>query len=553
MPPIKSGKPRKPKKTPAPEREVRHPQPVTAEAWGDAALTSDKAKELLGWEEVTDNYYQLTDRDGKKVRFRNSQHNREFKIALADTYVQEILNKRWQLSGSSIDIGQYGEVLSGQHRLAAIVLAEQDRQKDPRWAENWPDQVTLSTWVHLGIDESDVVVNTIDTGRPRTLSDTIYRSEHFADLEPKKRAKASRACDWAIRLVQLRIGVKDAFNPRRTHGASLEFLDNHLTLRRAVRHVCEEDSDGKVSEVITPGYASALLYLMAASKTDPDQYLAKIKEGDRREKYLDLSLLDRAEEFWLALAQGAEELRAVHKRLANYASRKNSLGQPIPVSLEEKIAVLALAWKVFAEGGTPELKDVTPRYHPAENEDDPPLLKDTPLLGGIDLGEDHDEEAADVEEDGDEGAEEEEDPVEAKKAELDSTREQRIKDEEQRIKGEQKANQQAKAAHKDDFDKLQAEHPGRFVLYRSKSGGYIAGGEQAEELIKLLRLASFSRNNGSVRAIMPDKRLEEAVAKLHEAGHPVTVLEEKLMGQDARKTVVATPYDLPTPAKKGKK
>lgn len=517
------------KKAPAVERPIKHPAPAAVEAWGDKAITVEKMKEILGWREGTAEFYHLKDRDDKYIILDNSTRNRPFSMSLAEMYVQEHLNKRWRLNGENLIIGKYGEVISGQHRGAALILAEQDRVKEPRWQENWPDTITMSTFVAVGVEETDDVVNTVDTGKPRSLSDTIYRSEHFADLPPKPRKRASSMADWCIRMLWQRTGAQaDAFSPRRTHGASLEFLDNHRKIRQAVRHVLEEDADGGISAVLSPGYSSAMLYLMAAGKTDPVKYRAKAEEGQRSEKYLDFSLLDKAMEFWLLLGQeGSDISKSVSHKIKQLNRRQNADGEMIPATLDEKMIVVTYAWLAFLDGKEPKF--------PREED----LLKNPPLLGGIDLGEDGD----DGEVDSDDDEADEEDPVEAKRKELEATRPDRVKQRYEEIKAEKEQVKEVKAAHKDDFAKLQEENPGQFILYRSKSGGYVAGGEQGEEAIKILGLKSFSRNNGSVRAIFPDKDFSMNLTKLQAAGKAVTVIEEKIVGQDREKKLVVTRHD----------
>lgn len=548
--------PKKTKKQPPKDRPVKYPEVAVQVAAGDQALTIEKMKEMLGWEEETEDVkfgpdYHLTDRNGNKIRLRNSTHNRGFDQRLGEKYMYEHLNKRWQVNGEPRILGKYGEVISGQHSMTGAVLAEQERQKDGKWEENWPGPVTMSTIVVVGIEETDEVVNTVDTGKPRSLADTIYRSEYFADLPPKERTKTSRACDWAIRLVQLRIGVEDAFNPRKSHGASLAFLDNHLTLPKCVRHVCEEDKGGAVSDIVTPGYASALCYLMAASKTDPDQYVNRVREGDRREKYLDLSMLKKALEFWaLAGKKETPELRALRDRLKNYASRKDSLGNLIEVSLEEKIAVLILAWQCFSEGKVPTLKDVTPRYEPAKDDDSPPLLKDPPRLGGIDMA--GDEEKVDVTE-----TEDEEDKPEHEKLkeELEATRTDRVKALVKQRAEEKKAQKEAmknaepatngKAMSPADeirqqFAPLYEANPGKVIFFKSRtSGGLTCIDGDATKVSKVLGSPATKDPGGFVRFTVNKADAKEKLAKLLDEGMAIAVAEEVVSGMKEKSVKVS--------------
>lgn len=543
---------KKPKKQPK-ERAIVHPVPMAVESWGENAITPDKAKELLGWEEETEDVkfgadYHITDLKGVKIRLRNSTHNRPFSRALADVYVQELLNKRWQLNGETIVIGKYGEVISGQHRLGAVVLAEQQRAAEARWEENWGEgPVMLQTFAAVGVEETDDVVNTVDTGRPRSLSDTIYRSEWFSHLPPKERAKASRACDWAIRLVQLRIGVKDAFNPKKSHGANLEFLDKHKTLAKIVDHVCSEDKGGNVSNLVTPGYASAICYLMAASKTEPEQYVLKSKEGDRREKYLDLGLLERAKEFWSYVGkEGDPQLKAVRERIKLYAKRKDSTGEPIPVSLDEKIAIMSLAWTIYADGGTPTVAQVTPKYDNGHDGDDPSLLKGDYRLGGIDLGDEYDGEPADNQEGETSEGEPEPNPVEDRKETIKKAKEARDAKKAEMAAAEPPSNGKAQSPADEiraQFAPIAKERPGKIVFIKSRSsGGLTCIDEDAKAVAKALGSPATKDPSGFTRFSVGKAEIKEKLTKLIDAGLHVVIAEQVPTGKLHETTTKVTEY-----------
>lgn len=557
MPPIKSKKSKKVQQ----DRPVRYPEVAATVASGENALSQEKLKDLLGWQKETEEVkfgpdYHLTDRNGAKVRLANSTHNRGFDQRLGEKYMYEHLNKRWMVNGEPRILGKYGEVISGQHSMSGAVLAEQERLKDPRWQENWPEPVTMSTIVVVGIEETDDVVNTVDTGKPRSLADTIYRSAYFSDLAPADRKKASSLCQWGIRLVESRTGVEDAFNPRKSHGASLAFLDNHLTLVKIARHVAQEDKGGNVSSVITPGYASALCYLMAASKTDPDQYVNKTREGDRREKYLDLSLLGKAMEFWALVGKPeTPELRAVRDRLKSYAKRdKDSLGNYIEVSLEEKIAILTLAWHAFAEGKVPTLKDVTPRYESGE-EGAPPMLKDPPRIGGIDMFGDHEEPDVTEQDDDGEGEQEateestedgnEEPPHEKLRKDLEATRPDRVK----ALLAKRAAEKKAKRAEmaeavpptngkaqsvadeiRADFAKLKAGHEDKVIFAKSKTSGNLTCiDEDADKVAKALG-QKVTEESGYKSYVVKNGEVKTTLAKLIKKGLKVAVAEKVTSG-----------------------
>ena len=98
-----------------------------------AKIDTKMAKELLGWNDEFEGRPLITDRNGVGVVFDNNSSNRPFRMSNCKKVISELLRKKWRLNGETIIISDVGEVISGQHRLAAVVLAEQDRKKDKDW------------------------------------------------------------------------------------------------------------------------------------------------------------------------------------------------------------------------------------------------------------------------------------------------------------------------------------------------------------------------------------------------------------------------------------
>jgi len=406
MPPMK---PKKDKPDDEPElgetpREVLYETEEAEVFKGENALTVEQAKHLLGWEEEPEGEdwgsdYFLVDEYGKKVRLKNNLKNRSYRPALADKYVQEHLQRRWQLNGETVIIGRYGETMDGQHRLISLVLAEQRRRRDAEthghWVKNWPEPVTMQCVVVTGIDESDAVANSINVGDPRSLGDVLYRSEHFADEPPSRRKLMARAADYAIRFHWHRTGAgMDAWAPRRTHAEALDHLDRHPRLIRCLRHVVKENvkteggrvvEDNRLSRYLSLGYMSALMYLMGSGRSDQEAY--RLAEPAPSERRLDWTLYKRAEEFMSKLA-GSLEFQEVRYAMA---------GDPTTGSVRntaERTAVIVRAWRRFADPGFKGFVESDPEVHLGEQhyqlKDDVRILTANPTCGGIDLGEPRD-------------------------------------------------------------------------------------------------------------------------------------------------------------------
>ena len=384
-------------KTTAPARKVRFPEYSTRIAVGDDALTVDEARDILGWEETDDREAAiLTDRRGKHVLCTNNVGNRPLSMPNVDALIQELLRKRWRVNGEPIIVGKTGTVLNGQHSLIALILAEQDREdgfpesagytEDAQkiYAKNWPNPITLEKFVVYGIDESDDVVNTMDTCKPRSLWEVICRSPFFASMKMADRRNASKMCEHAVRLVWHRTGAGSAFDLRKTHAESLDFITRHPKLLECVRHIYEENGGNsqeegrKISKYVSLGYAAGMMYLMAASASDEEKYY---KASNPSERALDFSRFDKAAEFWLFFADGSPEFKEVRNALGALANADTGTGG----TMAEKLAILVTAWNLYVEGTGFTAKRLELEYH--TNDDGVRKLLDSDVtVGGIDKG-----------------------------------------------------------------------------------------------------------------------------------------------------------------------
>src|SRR5690606_8050237 len=119
-------------------------------------------------------------------RCHNNIRNRDIDKIKVSELVQEILRGHWVMNCESLIIGVTGIVLNGQHTLIALVLATQQWEevgKDSQIREVWPNKPTIDKLIVFGASEEDKVVNTMDTAKPRSLGDVIFRSDYFADAK----------------------------------------------------------------------------------------------------------------------------------------------------------------------------------------------------------------------------------------------------------------------------------------------------------------------------------------------------------------------------------
>lgn len=355
-------------------------------------LDATKAKELLGWEvegtEESDEKFgadYFVNTDEGKVRCPNNHHNRALQMGNVLALKQEILMNRWKLNGEAIIVGKTGSILNGQHTLTAVILAEQDRANDGHWKKYWKGPISIKKLVTYGIEETDNVVNTLDTAKPRTLADVLFRSQYFADIKPAQRKAVCKIADYAIRLVWHRSGSSiDAYAPRRTHSEALDFINKHPKFLEVVKHIYDEEggSEKRISKYISLGTAAGLCYLMAASNSDAETYLKH-----RSEKAVDLEHLQRAQEFWTILASAPNDYKPLRMALGNLGNPETGASG----TLSEKIAVFMLAWNFMRENEfakEPTAKNLQLEYSTI---DEVTRLASKVTVAGIDMGEPKDQ------------------------------------------------------------------------------------------------------------------------------------------------------------------
>lgn len=367
----------KPKVDPA----IIYPEVTVSVCQGDEAITCETAMKLLGWRILpkdSKEEFLLKDNEGNSIQCTNNLINRPVYGSSVATLAQELLRGRWKMNGENLIIGQKGSILNGQHSLLALVMACQMYKEDPEaypyWVERGHEPV-MDKLVAFGIEESDDVVNTMDTCKPRSLADVVYRSEYFADVSTSVRKKLARILDYAVRLLWFRTGAGvDAYAPKRTHSEALAFINQHSTLLKCVRLIAEEDEKGMISKMISPGTAAGLMYLMATSSSVADEYHAS---ENPREEFLNLDSYEMAEEFWIAISGLDKRMDPLKKALGNMIEESGG-------SNLEKVAVIVKAWVAFANHGTMNDKDLKLKY--MTDEDGYKQLIECPTTGGIDVG-----------------------------------------------------------------------------------------------------------------------------------------------------------------------
>ena len=358
-------------------QSLTYPEPRVKLCIGSNALDANKAKEILGWEEQADDtavyIREIAKLCKKKVICQNNPKNRPLYGTVLYTLMQEILRGRWQFNGEPIILGRLRSVLNGQHTLISLVIADWQVQQDPDKWPYWQGKTpTIDKAVVVGVKEEDAIINTMDTCKPRSLADVIYRTSLFAKNTEQQQRMLARMCEHAIRLLWSRLGVSTsvAFALRRTHAEALDFLARHPKLLECVQHIYNISHEKQLQPYIGPGSASALLYLMGSAGSEPSKYHhADVPSED----LLEWKLWDKACNYWVLLAGGDEAIsQPVKKALAKLIEQGGG-------HRKQRAAILVKGWLAYCDDKPLAAKALS-LQHDSEGR-----LLEQPSTGGIDL------------------------------------------------------------------------------------------------------------------------------------------------------------------------
>ena len=523
MPPVTPKEPKKSsKKTPEkPESPIKYPEIFVSLALGEDAITATQAKEMLGWEETDSaDAAILVDENKKKIFCRNNGSNRPLNESWARQLGRDILNRNWadsrngegmSINGETIIIGCRAAVLSAQHRLIGLILAEQMWENDETgtWKKKWETAPTIEGMIVYGVSEDPRVTRTLDNVRPRTLSDVLFCDPTiYSGVATKDRVKLVKVVENAVKLLWHRTGADaNAFAPKATHSEAVDFIQRHNKILKCAKHMYKEEEANPIKPYVSTGYAAALLYLMSASDTEVVKY-----SKSHSEKHIDFGQWDLACEFFQGFAKNLEAFKPIRTAIATLADPETGTGG----SLAEKLAIIIKGWNLYKSGEEITAAGLTLEY--SQEDDQDPVLAETPLVGGIDIGE------PDEEDDEDEETEEDNTPEAHKKRAAE-------------IKAKKLAEMQGQAQEPpaqppfaDFINGIRNQHPGQILLFAGKAG-YKAFATDANVVCKIIGEGKPKVHEGILKYTFSAKFYEEVVTALNNEGLPAMVVTEDEKGE----------------------
>ena len=356
-------------------------------------MNQDDAKLLIGYQTEAEagkefgDGYQWKDKERNKVRLLKNSTNRPIGKGDLDNYSEQMLQDVWELNGETMTVDDKDNMLSAQHRILALVQANQLLAKDralPKDVQRYAskhksnDGVTIPAIIVKGVSAKKEVADTADTGRSRKLVDVVFRNKEFGSKLTNKELKGlAKNFTEATRLVWIRCGggkISDA--PKFHHREALKFQKNHPGIKECVTFITEEnggsskDEGCKISKYVPLGMAAALMYLQVTSKT---------KEGGD----ISVTQKNKAEKFWTLLAGGqssGKDLWAALRTKLQAVDGSGSKGR------DEKCGIVVKAWEVFQAGNEDaECKPKDLSLKQRKNENGKTVLAETPRFGGLDV------------------------------------------------------------------------------------------------------------------------------------------------------------------------
>lgn len=363
----------------AQEWVVKYPKKETFIAEGDDAITFDDMVTMIGWKEVPEGTKGIVPEIKKQtglnvILTKNGPKGKNRPIIMQNLLQikQSVLRRRFKINGENLVIGEYGNILSGQHRglgfICAVLEWRKNKEKLPALLETWPEEPVLESFIAYGVEETDEVFETLNTGFKSTLADVIFRSGYMDDMKPSHQHGLSKMAEFAVKVLWDRTGTSD--NPYgvtkyRTNNEAMDFLGRHSKLMEAIVHIWtkwRKRKDELRNMALSLGRVAAYMYLMGTSGDDGDDYRNEANAAERSEAKIDWKNWHKAETFWTELAddKGNGKLKDVRKAIADLgvATMFKNKAWATP-QVDRVTAVLTKAWDLYVRGKPVTMEDIT--------------------------------------------------------------------------------------------------------------------------------------------------------------------------------------------------
>lgn len=377
--------------------------PNKGKYWPGGPVTHEDCMRLLGWEEIDKEMsvdeaaaagcnLDLKKLTGRNIILKNNARNRFLTPSWLLTLRQEHLNGRWYLNGDSIVIGEHGQVLSGQNRMIGLVLAYYEWENGKRkehWREIHKTPPVMETLIAFGVPESDDVFRTLNAVLPNTVAQVVYRSDYLKGRKAADRRYIGKIAEHAVTLLWHRTGVVDDKQVGKlTNSEAMDFIRRHPRLMEVIDFVWGSIGKGEIAGRLRVGYATGLVYLMATSASDPNDYVQADAPNMRSEAKLSFDNMEKAKDFWRKLfkEKGTGPMAEVRKAMITMSSdaTPDNKGYWATSRLNRVYAVLCRAWEGYLAGEKLTADYLKLKHH--TDKDGITKLVGTFTFGGVDEG-----------------------------------------------------------------------------------------------------------------------------------------------------------------------
>lgn len=157
-----------------------------------------------------------------KRMLEKNPYNRNISKRTVETYAEAMRRNEWHSNGESICFDEDGNLINGQHRLAACVLAN----------------VPFCSTVVTGVLKQDSYI--YDKGRNRTIRNTVMIAQKHGEMDSAPIYSSNQIIATARYILSIQMGRKKEGDP--------EFFDNkrydHLTTAEGVYGYIRSHSEG---------------------------------------------------------------------------------------------------------------------------------------------------------------------------------------------------------------------------------------------------------------------------------------------------------------------
>jgi hypothetical protein len=178
-------------------------------------VVTKKSRELVAGPESLDIEFVTVTWEIAADWLDKNDNNRNVRRKKVLNYKRDMLAGNWRTIGDPVRFDLNGKLVDGQHRLMALIEANEERQ------QNKEPEISIAMLVVRGVNPDDQVV--MDTGAPRSAADQLKMRGY--DNYPLLAATAKWLIFWDRRQLYAETTLKSV-----THSEIMDYVENNAPL-----------------------------------------------------------------------------------------------------------------------------------------------------------------------------------------------------------------------------------------------------------------------------------------------------------------------------------